>query len=466
MDLLISNAQVLTDEGLEDSLGIDDGKIAYIGREKNVSAKIKIDLQGNVVLPGFVDSHVHLDSLGEQMLGLDLSSTRSREEAIELAIKYAERTDEHLIIGRGWDESLWEDKTYLRKEDVDRIGKPTVLVRIDDHMAVANSAALRIMGLEERRDGIIREGELKMLRKIRPMSEERIAMYLECALRSCLSQGITSVRDIVDSLTFRAYSSVKSDVRVKLAVYTEDFDQRMVRNENFWGVKVFLDGSIGSATAAFSGWESDNLIYTEREFLSLVEEYSKMGVRVAAHAIGDVAIELALRVFGRNAAKTSNSIEHFELPRDEFFDMLDDIYISCQPNFLQWSGEGGLYERRLGKFWVERNNPYRLLVDRGAKLAFGSDCMPLGPSYGIGLAVNSPHPRQRLNVIEAINCYTKGGATLLGVDRLCGCIKPGLSADLAIFDAYYLKDGQRIRDKKPLATLVGGKVAYGTLKLP
>jgi predicted amidohydrolase YtcJ len=112
---------------------------------------------------------------------------------------------------------------------------------------------------------------------------------------------------------------------------------------------------------------------------------------------------------------------------------------------------------------VDRNNPYRVLIDEGVHLAFGSDCMPLDPGYGIQLAVNSPYWRQRISVEEAIECYTHGGAYVLGMESTLGEIGPGKIADFAMFPEGYLKEREKLKDRKVELTFVNGRVVYSRL---
>jgi predicted amidohydrolase YtcJ len=459
LDLLLENLyDPLNPE--HDCLGIEDGIISYLGRGDGVKSKRKIDLSGCTVLPGFVDSHTHMLSLGLRLTGLDLSEAKSREEAIEL-VKKASRKGSVRVVGRGWDESAWGEKDYLSRSELDFTDKPVILYRKDGHMAVLNSAALEAVRKGERRDGILREQELELLKPLVSPSKEEAMIAIDVASEKALSEGVTCVRDIVDSETFGIYRSLSLPIKVRLAVYESEFDAQMTKDSRFWGVKLFLDGSIGARTAAVSGWPKENLIFREELLRSICRSYWRRGIPVAAHSIGDLAVKQAVKVISEHRGGLLNSIEHFELAEDEDVKGLGSVTASCQPNFLQWSGRGGLYESRLGEYWTSRNNPYRSILDLGRHLAFGSDCMPFGPSFGIYMAVSSPFSSQRISLEEAITSYTFESARLCGINA--GRIALGMSADLSVYPPGVLVKGRWSINSKPIATLVSGKVKYGRL---
>ena len=155
-------------------------------------------------------------------------------------------------------------------------------------------------------------------------------------------------------------------------------------------------------------------------------------------------------------------IEHFELPHDE--DLREaarmGIIASMQPNFVKWAGPGGLYEARLGPERTKRIDPHRLVLDAGIELACGSDCMPLGPLFGVHQAVNAPYPAQRLTVEEAIRCYTLGGAYAAFEEDLKGALEPGKLADFVALSGDPFAQPERIEDLEVELTVIGGEVVF------
>jgi predicted amidohydrolase YtcJ len=234
-------------------------------------------------------------------------------------------------------------------------------------------------------------------------------------------------------------------------------------------MKVFADGSIGAGTAALSGPYLDRpgegqLNYTDEELLQLVQEAHAHGWQVLAHAIGDRAIEQVLRAYGRVGVTAADRyrIEHFELAGDEQLERAARLGLiaSMQPNFLKWAKPGDLYEARLGKERTSRISPHRLALDSGLKLALGSDCMPLGPLFGIHQAVNAPHPAQRLTVEEAIQGYTLGGAYASFEEGLKGSLEPGKLADLVVLAGDPFEQPQSLEELQVEMTFIGGELVF------
>jgi predicted amidohydrolase YtcJ len=458
-DLVLENGRLGSHEGEYGSIGIEKDKIMRVaGAGERLQGKRRMDVEGAWIFPGFIDAHTHLLALGLSMIRLDLSHTESREQALELVRKALRgRRGERALVGYGWDESAWGERDYLRREELDFSDVPVILYRRDHHMAVLNTAALRKIGLEKRRNGVVKEDELKLLEPMARADRPTVLMALKAAFQKCLSEGITSVRDIVDAGTYQTYMRLSSlPVDVKLCLYRDGFEERFKEDSMFWGVKLFLDGSIGAGTAAYSGWSEKNLLLSESNLRVTARYFWKRGVSLAVHAIGDVAVETAVSVLSRSDNKIINSIEHFELADDRTLERMGPTVACCQPNFLQWSGRGGLYEIKLGRAWAERNNAYRRMLDRGVHLAFGSDCMPIGPLYGIKLACTSPRAAQRISAEEAVRCYTEAGAKLLNLQRR-GEIKTGFIADLTVVR------GDITKSAEVVATVKSGTLAYQKL---
>jgi predicted amidohydrolase YtcJ len=155
-------------------------------------------------------------------------------------------------------------------------------------------------------------------------------------------------------------------------------------------------------------------------------------------------------------------IEHFELAHDEHLERAArcGVIASMQPNFVRWARPGDLYETRLGGERAGRIGPHRLVLDAGIELACGSDCMPLGPLFGIHQAVNAPHPAQRLTVEEALRCYTLGGAYASFEEGVKGSLAPGKLADFIVLSADPFEHPEAIADIQVEMTFVGGELVF------
>ncbi|MFQ6118160.1 MAG: amidohydrolase family protein, partial [Candidatus Bipolaricaulia bacterium] len=178
----------------------------------------------------------------------------------------------------------------------------------------------------------------------------------------------------------------------------------------------------------------------------------------------DRAIGTVLKIYERVGIGPDDRyrIEHLELADGEQLERAARLGViaSMQPNFLRWTGPDGLYAARLGGERARRIGPHRLALDSGVHLACGSDCMPLGPLFGIHQAVNAPHPGQRLTVEEALRCYTLGGAYASFEEGLKGSLAPGKLADLVVLSADPFEHPQEIEKIQVETVFVGGELVF------
>lgn len=459
-DLVLKNCRIFGGMDSGDTVGVQDGRIVHIGYGDVQEAKREIDLEGRTILPGFMDAHTHLQNLGLSLVRLDLSDTKSREEALEKTGRYASESKSKAVVGYGWDETQWGESEYISRKELDHIEKPVVLFRKDMHMAVLNSRALSSLQIESA-DGAVKEEKMEQIHPLTSPDDEELRRALDAAVDHAVSSGITTVRDIMGQKVRQLLDPEKSPIRVFQLIYGNEYRREELNDEFSWGVKLFLDGSVGSRTAAHEGWDISNLKYGKDSLKNRLHGLWTEGIPVAMHAIGEIAVDQAICALEGQKGTLRNSIEHFELVNMEMLDRIGkSTVVSSQPNFLQWSQKGGLYEEALGRQWVGKDNPFRRILDSGVHLAFGSDCMPMGPNYGISLAVNSEHSCQKISMEEAINAYTSGGAYVLHEEAISGKIALGYRADLVVFDENYLEDHEGVGSKKPALTIAGGKVVY------
>jgi predicted amidohydrolase YtcJ len=499
-DLILVHGRVHTlgGAGTAEAIAISAGRITAIGRDEEVrplaSPKTRlIDLGGRTVLPGFVDAHTHLVSTGlVKTAYLDLSGAHSLSALLEIVRAAGEeRAAGEWLIGRGWEESRWPERRYVIRQDLDRVApdRPVALFRVDGHLLSVNSKALELVrlpgefaGRADLERGLLWEEAAWWFHEQIEPEQEELERAILAGARLAHSLGITSVHDIVKPGYIRAYQRLRAAGRLKLRVYLNlgaeaarklleaglhtGFGDEWLR---LGGMKVFADGSIGAGTAALSGPYLDRpgegqLNYTDEELLQLVQEAHAHGWQVLAHAIGDRAIEQVLRAYGRVGVTAADRyrIEHFELAGDEQLERAARLGLiaSMQPNFLKWAKPGDLYEARLGKERTSRISPHRLALDSGLKLALGSDCMPLGPLFGIHQAVNAPHPAQRLTVEEAIQGYTLGGAYASFEEGLKGSLEPGKLADLVVLAGDPFEQPQSLEELQVEMTFIGGELVF------
>ena len=479
-----------------DSVAIMGGQIVALGREEDLerlsaASTRRVDLAGRTLLPGFIDSHTHLLETGlkETTWELDLDGL-SRSEVLErLAAETRARGKGEWVIARGWDESRWEEHRYLGRRELDAVApeNPVVAVRIDGHLLAANALALERLPQNTDREkvdeasGLLwEEAASSLLRTIGP-DDEALLQALRAAANLAHRLGVTSVHTTLRPERVPIYLRGRECVKLRIALCPEASSLEALAalgiESGFgddWlclgGVKVFTDGSIGARNAALSTPYEDSpgvgtLNYADEELVALVRSAEQAHLQTVIHAIGDRAIDQVLRAHQAAGSSTElrHRVEHFELATDEQIDRTKKLglQISMQPNFAgNWSGEGRLYEERLGRERDRRTDPHRRVLDRGLRLAFGSDGMPFSPLYGLHWAVNAPHPGQRVTVEEGIACYTEAGAYLSFEEKRKGRISPGMLADLVVLDKDPRRHPDRIVDLQVVMTFVAGKLVF------
>lgn len=470
---LLNGNLITVSGGREEALLIKGDRIATVGSSEKIrtlapeDAEI-IDLNGKTVLPGFIDAHTHFVFTGlATAIYLDLEEARSLEELLELVrAEVRRRSQGEWIIGRRWDESLWPEKRYVSKADLDKVApkNPVALFRVDGHLLSVNSIALAEVELpptlaecDEKNGWLREETAWWFYDQIEPGLEE-IKQALLTATTLAHSLGVTSIHDIVKPIYIRAYQELRDELRLRVYLCLKvNYIHELISlglGTGFgdeWlklgAIKLFADGSIGASNAALYEPYKDRgashisegrgkLNHDNRELGELVRKAQENGFQMMVHAIGDRAIDSALDAFAREDVERDDRyrIEHFELATESQIERAAKLGViaSMQPNFVKWSGRGGLYEMRLGKDRAERIGPHRRVLDSRITLAFGSDCMPFSPLFGIHQAVNAPHEIQRLSVEEAILCYTLNGAYASFEEELKGSIAEGKLADLVV----------------------------------
>ena len=436
----------------------------WIRELRKVPAQKEIDLEGKVMIPGFIDCHTHFIGMGFKLLNVDLSTVTCAEQAVSLLEKKAETLEpDQWVLGYSWDESFWSEKRYLTARELSHIENPLCAVRVDGHVAVLNQAAQQKLNIKKE---YLYEDELFSIHSL--ISGEDIDKALTKALQVCHRQGVTSIHDnpgdIRNFILYQTMPQKTVRIYVNLPVSALDavsavglrtgFGDEWLR---FGGIKIFTDGSIGAKTAAMSFTYKDGatnglLTYEDAQLQEILTKARPN--QTAVHAIGDRAIQQVLTL---SQPGGRNRIEHAELLRDDQIVGAKSLglVLSMQPNFLQWSHPGGLYDHRFG---TGRDNRFKTIQKAGIPLVFGSDCMPFSPLFGIEQVVNAPYEEQRLSVEDAFTIYTKNGAYASFEEHLKGTIEKGKLADFVV-----LSGDPREQDVSSLSvemTIVGGEVVY------
>ena len=507
LDLILINGKVITmdpDSPEAEAVAIAQGKIRAVGDDEEVRAMADarhskiINLNGKVVLPGFIDCHTHFLQMGISLSYVDLRGLSSIGEVLEKLRERAKDTEKGAwIVGCRWDESKWKERRYITRSDLDEVtpDNPVMLKRMDGHLWVVNTRGLEAAGIPEgeaglEKDpatgeptGLLRWGAKNFVGRCIAPGRTEMMLGLKLAVDEALRCGVTSVNEWSANISLFREAAASGDlpVRVYMGVTYDSLDalEKLGLSTGFGNdllklgpVKMFADGSIGARTAAlFEPYNdapstSGQLAATPDDLREKISGVHAAGAQVAVHAIGDRgiktlldALESVLEEHPRDNHR--HRIEHAELLNDELMDQIQElgVVLSVQPNFIgEWGGPGELYERRVGARY-RRMNPLRELMDRGIPMAFGSDCMPFGPMYGIWSAANNPVQESRLSLRKAIYCYTLGAAYASFEEDAKGSIEVGKLADLVVLPSTDLPE-DRIKDIPVEMTIIGGRVAY------
>ena len=518
-DVVFRNAEVhtLTDpDRTAEAVAVTDGRVRAVESDYEAGfhtgvATETVDLGGRVLLPGFIDAHTHVEYAGRFLIHADLSTVGGPEEAVD-ALADGAREDREWILGYGYDESEWTDDRYLTREDLDAVSetRPVAAFRVDMHTASLNSVAFDTLGdLPEgdvRRQGadptgvVVERAVDAVTEAIAPGYRETRQLVIATRDRAH-ERGLTGVHDMVrNSHAPRVYRDLAATndlgLRVRLNYWADHLDSLvdagMRTNDRSGGglvsvgaIKTYTDGSVGGRTAklfepyADADTNRGQWVVDPENVRDIVHRADRAGLQVAAHAIGDEAVELVVSAFedvldevagnddrplgpDANGGGPRHRVEHAELATDDHFDRMAAVGVvaSMQPNFHRWAGEDGLYRTALGADRRDRTNRLAAVRDADVDLAFGSDCMPMDPLFGVHHAVTAPTPPQRLDVTEALRAYTLGGAYAgFDEDRL-GTVEAGKRADFTVLERSPWDHPNAIADIDVAMTVVDGEVVY------
>ena len=495
-DRIFTNAEVHTlgePDEQEEAVAVRDGRIVRVSSTyeieflRGVDTDV-VDCEGGVLLPGFVDAHTHMEIVGRRLVHADLGAAADREAALS-ALRDAPADD--WILGYGYDESTWPAGEYLTREELDSVSetRPVVAFREDLHTASVNSVVLDRYGDElpeagvQREDGeptgVVTEDAAELLRMETAPGREETRRLVRAARDRAHELGVTGVHDMVrHSDAPAAYRELAVDgdlaLRVRLYYWADHLDAveetGLATNHGgeyveVGGVKTFTDGSLGAGTAKLSEPYADRegsgeWVVDPEELESIAERADDLGLQLAVHAIGDEAIDVALSALPDDH-EMRHRIEHAELLADVAAFEDAGAVASMQPNFLRWAREDGLYEQRLGADRTAASNRFADVLAADVPLAFGSDCMPLDPLYGVQETVTAPEAEQRLPVTEALRAYTSGAAFAGHDEDRFGTVEPGKRADLVVLaESPWVADPETIADIDVSMTVVDGEVVY------
>jgi len=528
-DLVLVNGKIWTVNDKEaevEAVAVLGNRIVAVGStegiRKWIGANTKvIDLQGRRVTPGFNDSHVHFLDGGMGLASVQLRDARTPEEFRDRIRDFAVKLPKgRWILNGNWDHENWTPPALPTRRLIDAVtpDNPVFINRLDGHMCLANSLALKLAGVTREtpdppggaivRDaggeptGVLKDAAMNYVYKVIPSpSEEVMAEAIRAALAYAAENGVTSVQDMSASPDiFGVYQKLLANGELTVRVYgiqpLSEWGRLARVGVRAWfgndklkigGLKGFADGSLGSTTALFfepyldapksSGLPSDEML-PEGKMLNNILEADRAGLQVAVHAIGDKANKTILDVFAevekRNGARDRRlRIEHAQHLRPEEIKRFgaERVIASMQPYHA--IDDGRWAENRIGPNRAKGTYAFRSLLDAGATLAFGSDWFvaPMEPLMGIYAAVTRrtldgrrPQgwvPEQKIAVAEAVRAFTMGSAYASGDEKVKGSIEVGKLADLVVLSADIFKiDPVEIEKAKVVMTIFDGKVIY------
>ena len=516
--LLIRGANIWTGDRrrpFADALLLSKGRIISVGTANDVSTHPQakdareLCLEGETVIPGMTDAHLHLMFHARQSTGISLLDTRSIGEALELLKKAAKVANPgDWIHGVRYNDTFWEENRPPTRHELDAAVRdhPLLLTRVCTHIQVANSAALAAAGIPEEDwgDGLLLEKKgdpvIKTMERWRSGSGRELDL-VEKACREFARYGVTELHTCsapeygaLDELSAYQRLRIEGRLPVRVVLYEERMPALNFMSGlgddwvRYGGFKLFLDGSLGGRTAALSSPYADDpgnrgiLNHEWDQLANTVREAHNRGLQMLIHAIGDEALDQAIGAIslaygdGSCPCALPHRINHVMICRPDQVAKLKGlgVVLDVQPAFVP--SEIEMATARLGEERLSWAYPWRTFVDSGLVVTGSSDCPvdPPNPWRGIWGAVcrvndrGDPRggwlPEQRLTLAQALELWTVNGALAAGEGGRRGRIAPGFLADLAVLDRdIFQADPMGLKNVEALLTLAGGKITHGEI---
>jgi hypothetical protein len=524
-DLIVVNARVHTVDPAMPSaqaVAVCGDRISRVGSNEDVRATADaktrvIDAGGKLLLPGFNDAHVHLISGADMLVGVDLRPATSQQDFARRLGEYAARLPKgRWILGGFWDHEAWPTRALPTHQAIDTVtpDNPVFVQRLDGHMAIANTLAMRLAKIASTtkspdggtivRDasgeptGIFKDNAMDLITRAVPADTiDETIEKARAALAHAASVGVTTIQDMTAGATeLQAYQTLRARGELTARIYsiqnhgidglvaagvTTGFGDDWVR---IGGIKLFADGSMGSGTAAFYEPYADDpstkglLIHEPEALEAAIFAADAAGFQVIVHAIGDRANAIVLDAFEklqheRGVRDRRPRIEHAQVvrPGDKARFKMAGVIASIQPSHciddMRWS------ERRIGRDRSKIAYNVKSFVDAGARIAFGTDWFvePMNPMIGLYAAVTRQFPDgtpaggwfpdERISMEQAVEYYTVGSAYAEFADGRKGSLSEGKLADMVLLSQdVFTIPSREILNTVPVYTIVGGRIVY------
>lgn len=529
-DLILRNARIVTmneKQPLAEAVAIKGERILWVGRDSDVkrlfpNADRTLDLNGATLLPGFIDAHAHLMTLGENSLRLNIKDAATEQEAAEMVKRrVATAAPGEWILGWGWDEGKWAAH-YPTHDSLSAVapGNPVFLVGLHSFAAWANKKALDLAGVNREtpdpengkiiRDpttgeptGVLTNRAQDLVTKhIPPLGLTQVKRAIELAAAECVRNGLTSVHEArVTPIMIDAFRDLIKERRLPLRVYAilDGSNKQLIdewlergtevdssRNQlTVRSVKLFADGALGSRGAALFEPYSDEprtkgvITTAQAGIFALTRRCLRRGFQVATHAIGDAANHAVLDAYEQamryepGVRDPRLRIEHAQVlaPSDIPRFARLKVIASMQPTHctsdMVWA------EKRIGPERIKGAYAWRSVLATGAHVPISSDFPgeTLNPFYGVYAAITRQNPEgeptggwfpnQRMTVNEALRGYTIEAAYAGFEERDKGSIEPGKLADLIVVSNRVPPNSPREwLTVRVLKTFIGGELVY------
>ncbi|QOI97250.1 MAG: amidohydrolase [Flammeovirgaceae bacterium] len=482
----------------------------WVGKETKV---IEVGSE-NLIVPGFIDCHTHFVDGGFALASVQLRDAKSKEEFVQRIADFAKSQPKGTWILNGdWDHENWGGELPSRDWiDAATPDHPVWVNRLDGHMCLANTAALKAAGITDKvkdvpggtivRDkkgrltGIFKDNAMGMIyEKVPAPTIQQEDAALEAAMNYVAERGVTSAHNMSGYITVFERARIAGNLKTRIYAGMNLANWKTLNekikaqgNGDKWlrigGLKEFVDGSLGSHTAAFFEPFTDSpndagfFVISEEELYRRIKSADSAGLQVMTHAIGDKAIHTLLNVYERVAKENGERDRRFRVEHAQHIHPNDigrfaslNVIPSMQPYHA--IDDGRWAEKIIGYERCKTTYAFRSLLDARARLVFGSDWFvaPPTPLEGIYAAVTrrtlddkNPEgwvPEQKISVEEALKAYTITAAFASFEEGIKGSLEPGKLADYVILEKDITRiDPVEIRNVKVLKTVVGGKPVY------
>lgn len=518
-DLLIYNGKIYTLDSISsmaEAMAVKDGKIIALGTREEIQKKYQgeeqMDVMGKAIFPGFIDAHCHFYGMAQNLQYVDLTGSQSFEEVLFRLNSFQLVLEDGWIVGRGWDQNLWEKKEFPNRQMLDKAypDRPVMLIRVDGHTVLANQLALKKAGIGMNNSfrpgevgirngilsGILSEKAADLMRNTVPIPDKQgMKNLLMKAQELCFSCGLTGVSDaglefpvvkLLDSL--QQQGVLKIHVYAMLSPSPENINEYVLKGIyrtdqlSVSSIKLYADGSLGSRTALMKQPYSDaaggkGILVTSPDS---IKKYCQIALashyQVNTHCIGDSAVKLVLEIYG-SMLKGKNDhrwrIEHAQVvdPADiglfGKFSVIPSVQCTHATSDMLWA------EKRIGKERIRGAYAYKALLRENGWLPNGTDfpieqISPLLTFYAAvarkdlkGYPEKGFQTENAISREEALKSITIWAARANFDDRIMGSLEVGKQANLVILDKDIMTIPiMDVPKTRVLKTIIRGEVMY------